>query len=73
MLLPAMPVLSGMRYDLLDNVCKGFLRPSELTHSEPKEKGSHGKTGQDTGRVPVSYTHLDVYKRQALISPPCYD
>ena len=30
-------------------------------------KDSQEKTGQITGFSPVSYTHLDVYKRQELI------
>ena len=43
-------------------------RVEEMLKKRPKVQGGQVYVGQDLNNVPVSYTHLDVYKRQGS---PC--
>ena len=49
------------------NVYMETMEETENQGEEPAENGSAGSFGM-AGRKPVSYTHLDVYKRQGLES-----
>ena len=45
---------------------EGYVHPHEVIFDKIRETLSLGGTG-----IPVSYTHLDVYKRQGNTSPVC--
>ena len=67
----ALAFMPGMILDELADAVGGY----DHISIEPSERATYGvdyfwigRMWQDRGQVPVSYTHLDVYKRQVQIS-----
>ena len=59
-----MQLKSDSRYVMVDN---GELYNTEELRSRLQEKGYTFQETSDTEVLPVSYTHLEVYKRQGLV------
>ena len=52
----------------IDNILQQTPESSDSVTAEANGDSSPSSQGQQEG-IPVSYTHLDVYKRQALPAP----
>ena len=60
-----------MDYSIYDAINAGFGKLVFVIRKDFEKDFRDKIISKYEGHIPVSYTHLDVYKRQQLRSPPC--